>query len=728
MCTILYSYYSSNNKPIGLIDALYNYYKDGIKFEHNYYLTIIYEDYMNSTEKLTIWLSYVSYPVTTAVFFERALRKNYNVITCGPVITDEVIKRWNLENMKLEVKPLDLPLDPDVDILEIYNQAPKEIKPDIFLWIESVNGNYPKNIKDLNIPTACYFVDSHLNLPMHLEWGKNFDFVFIAQREYIPEFIKAGIQNVFWLPLACDKELLKSNGEQKTHNLGFVGSISGNKRRELLLAQLIKNFNLYYERCFWDEMARVFAESKIVFNNAVKDDLNMRVFEVMSTGSFLLTDFAKNSGQEELFVRNEDLAVYEDSFISNTAQFYLENDELREIIAKRGMELVHNAHTYFHRAEELLNVVLGKNETTPTAKQWRKRSLENISVSDNDINNLKRSFVIPVLDYSPASPFNINTLLKSLENIGGKVIVIFNNEEVANEMKNHPRIDYYTIMKKNVGVSRAWNIGLHMSQTPITFILNADLTITKETVETLEQNLIQLPEAAIVGPQGSYFNFHQSKDLMYLDKGTFNEPTEVDAVSGFLFAVKTKYFHNGTLIFENKFTPCYFEEWDTGLQIKKANLKSWAVPCKGYEHEWSGSIRALRTIKYLDKEETAGQILERNKKIFWQKWKLIDEEIKMNGRDTILNSLLLDKFSVHADNLISENKVDEAINIYNLLLKEYPKEKSILTNLGVLNYYQGNIDIAKEYFQTSLSIDPDYVIAKENLDMILNEGKLEDIQ
>jgi hypothetical protein len=43
--------------------------------------------------KEKIWLSYVSYPVTTAVYFERALRKDYDVTTCGPMITPGIMKK-----------------------------------------------------------------------------------------------------------------------------------------------------------------------------------------------------------------------------------------------------------------------------------------------------------------------------------------------------------------------------------------------------------------------------------------------------------------------------------------------------------------------------------------------------------------------------------------------------------------------------------------------------------
>ena len=157
--------------------------------------------------------------------------------------------------------------------------------------------------------------------------------------------------------------------------------------------------------------------------------------------------------------------------------------------------------------------------------------------------NNTRSFVIPVLDYSPASQYNIKTLLDDLNNIEGEVIVVFNSLAVAQEIADNPRIDQFAIMKNNVGVSRAWNIGLNISRTPTTFIINSDVKITKDAVDKLEEYLNTLPEAAIVGPQGSFFNFEDLKDIKYYDKGSFEEVIQVDAVSGLFFAVKTELFN-----------------------------------------------------------------------------------------------------------------------------------------------------------------------------------------
>ncbi len=666
----------------------------------------------------TIWLSYVSFPITTAVYFENALRKKHNVITCGPKLPEQIVKQWQLEDIKAKSKDLDVNTNfGDWDFKTVLNSIPKNAIPDLFLWVESAAGYFPLNIKGNGFPTACYLIDSHLSLSRHLQWAKNFDYVFIAQREYIPDFKKAGIENVYWLPLGADPEVHSPKNVQKIYDVGFVGSVNSefHKRRSELLQKINSVVKVSYKRCWLDEMAEFFSASKIVFNNAIRNDLNMRLFEAMSTGSFLLTDIALNSGQDEMFKDGEDLGIYSDENIIDKVKYYLDHEAVREKIAYRGRQIIQEAHTYSHRVDEILNVCLGKTKTTPTAEEWRSRSTGKISVpvnagldsSRSTIEN-KRSFVIPVLDMSPASPYNIVKLLDNLKDIPGDVIIIFNSLEMAEKLKDHPRIDYYASMKMNVGVSRAWNIGLNISQTPVTFILNSDLHISKETIEQMEKYLLRLPDAAIVGPQGSFFNFETAKDMFYLEKGKFNDPMVVDAVSGFLFAVKTELFNSSVIKFDNQYTPCYFEEWDLGLQIKQNDLKSYAVPVNGFEHEWSGSIRALRTIQYFNKQETSNEILERNRKLFWTKWKGINY---LEGDDSVLlESYLKDLLLKQAEEFINQDKISDAENVLKELSGQYPKDKEILEKLGLLIYKANRLEEALEVFERIRELDPDYQI------------------
>ena len=679
-----------------------------------------------------IWLSYVSYPITTAVYFERALKKKYNVLTIGPKLPEYLIKQWQLENMKLPIREHNINTGfGTLDFQQLLRDAPSNSLPDLFLWIESVSGFLPENIKGNGFPACCYLIDSHLNLNSHLEWAKNFDYTFIAQREYIPEFKKAGIENVFWLPLGADPEIHSKKNVNKIYDVGFVGSVNAgpHQRRVNLLNKINSAAQVNYSRCWWDEMAEFFSASKIVFNNAIRNDLNMRLFEAMSTGSFLLTDIAKNSGQEEMFKDNEDLGIYSDDNIADKVKYFLTHENEREKIANHGQQIILNAHTYEHRVDELIKVSLKEKNNTPAAEEWRDMSLgktqinvmKDLNIKQN--NNIKRSFVIPVLDMSPASPYNITKLLDDFNDISGDVIVIFNSVEMADKLKNHPRIDYYAAMKKNVGVSIAWNIGLNISQTPVTFILNSDININKETIEILEENLLKLPDAAIVGPQGSFFNFYKTKDIAYFDKNSFSSPVEIDAVSGFLFAVKTELFNKGKLKFENQYTPCYFEEWDMGLQIKLAGLKSYIVPASGYNHEWSGSIRALKTIKYLNKEETSREILNRNRVLFLNKW---NETIKNlpPGKNILISNwanLLLNQ----ADIYTHQNEKEKSFQIYNLVLEEFPEYEEALSRFGKFLYEENKPEEALSIFNRLLAINPDNEVPiKNNSDIIKETRKI----
>ena len=665
------------------------------------------------TDTPKIWLAYVPYPVTAAVYLEKALRKQATVLTVGPPFPEKFIEDWHLQNLKRPYFTHNIVTCFNPNMEDISSQTAPEEYPDLYLWVESVGGYYPEKLNTLTCPKACYLIDTHLNLPLHLLWAEQFDYVFLAQAEYVPLFTNRGM-NAHWLPLACDPDVHIPISTPLTHDISFVGSLSPrNPRRQKLLELLQKDIGIYCERCWWDDMARAISESRIIFNNSVNNDLNMRVFEVLSIGSMLLTDPACGSGQEILFKNGEDLAVYRsDDELIDVARFYLNNPSLREQIAARGQKLVHNAHTYAHRAEDLLAVTLTGKPATFSADELRERSLVGVVppfVAKRDdyisIGAESRSFIIPVLDYSPASEYNINTLLADLENIPGEVIVIFNNEQVAGEIKGHPRITRYAIMKENIGVARAWNVGIQMAATPVVFILNADLHLQRQAVEAVEQGLLTLERAACAGPQGSFVDIHLTRDHLYFDKGGFDQAIAVDAVSGFFFAVKLEHFADKTLTFENAYTPCYFEEWDLGLQIKRAGLASYIIPTTAYDHHWSGSIRALREIGSYGRSETAGEILQRNRQLFLNKWRHL---VAVENRPEILESNWRNFGPAYATVLLQRKEFTEVQRVVCSLRTFYPDSPQVLALTVALAFIDGDMKSVASQGKRLNIIAPEY--------------------
>ncbi len=232
-----------------------------------------------------------------------------------------------------------------------------------------------------------------------------------------------------------------------------------------------------------------------------------------------------------------------------------------------------------------------------------------------------RSFVIPVLDFSPHSEFSILTLLQDLDGMAGEVICIFNSREVFEKLQNHARIDKFCFNSANAGVSRSWNLGIDMAAGRAVFVMNADLHIRAAAVEQLESYLFKLEKAVVVGPQGAIIDFENFRVLRYFEKGNFNEPVRTHDVSGFLFALHRERFLDRGLRFDCRFSPCFYEEWDMGLQVMHAGLHSYAVPVTDFDHHWGISQAAGdAVINYFGRDLRRSDIRNTNRNKFIDKW------------------------------------------------------------------------------------------------------------
>lgn len=235
---------------------------------------------------------------------------------------------------------------------------------DLLLYIDPVGQFFPTRLENLACPTAIYLIDVHQNLEQRLAMAHFFDYVFVAQKDYIQAFLDADIKNVFWLPLACDPEfhIPSKISDKLLYDIGFVGNrgLMGSERRQLL-EFLEKNFkiNSLDRKYLPEEIGTIYSQSRLVFNYSIKGDVNMRTFEAMCGGKLLLTNAIPN-GLEELFTDRQHLVIYRNSEeLIQLVRYYLEHPEERETIAKAGQALVLAKHTYQQRAEQILATIFG---------------------------------------------------------------------------------------------------------------------------------------------------------------------------------------------------------------------------------------------------------------------------------------------------------------------------------------------------------------------------------
>lgn len=305
-----------------------------------------------------VLLHYMASPITTGRYFERALRERCDVVTAGFRAPEEVLELWGFGSAPPPYPPHDINLPLQTTWAAIRDGLPPGFDPDLYFWIDSGPKSPPDGLDAVKIPKVAYLIDSHVAPDLRLSMAKPFDCVFLAQKAQVETFREAGVKHVFWMPLACSPELHDTGSFERTVDVAYVGSFSTeeDQRRPRLLEEIRNRYpNHYIGKAWPEDMARIYARSKIVVNACVNHDVNMRVFEAMASGALLITDTA--DGLEDLFRNGEHLVIYRsDSALPNLIDYYFKHPEERERIARQGQELVLREHTYAHRVEEILRL------------------------------------------------------------------------------------------------------------------------------------------------------------------------------------------------------------------------------------------------------------------------------------------------------------------------------------------------------------------------------------
>lgn len=224
-------------------------------------------------------------------------------------------------------------------------------------------------------PCAYYAIDTHLGYAYRAWKARHFDRVFVAQREAVAQFQREGIKHVEWLPLACSPEHHPSRVELILRGVepdsivprydiafcGFLNDAQGdgfNNRLDYLDA-LFKTFRNSWltTGVFHEEMAVRYLRAKIGFNVSIRNDLNMRVFEVMSTGTPLLTN-RNVEGIDEFFTEGIHFVGYEGTEeLLTSAMKALTEPEATDLIGANALALVRSEHTYTHRMQRIIDAM-----------------------------------------------------------------------------------------------------------------------------------------------------------------------------------------------------------------------------------------------------------------------------------------------------------------------------------------------------------------------------------
>lgn len=268
--------------------------------------------------------------------------------------------------------------------------------PDLVLFIEGGTMRlFPVGLEQMPCLTAWYGIDTHMDYPKHLRIGRLFDVTFIAQKEFVERLRQDGLRQVHWLPLGCAPELYPSEVLEKCYDVAYVGSnsVTVHPIRHALLAAIRNEFShVFIGMASSQDMGRIYAQSKLVFNKSVNNDVNMRYFEAMGAGAVVITDPALDNGADDLFRVDEHYVEYRDektllalihSLLQEPARYQRIGDAARRHV------LAH--HTYLHRAFQLLETMRQSIKLPPPCHEDYFSALMSLKLLDAALHSVARA-------------------------------------------------------------------------------------------------------------------------------------------------------------------------------------------------------------------------------------------------------------------------------------------------------------------------------------------------
>jgi hypothetical protein len=299
--------------------------------------------------------------VLTKLYFVDHLRRlGHRVVTAGfnsanfELYPDDITAGAPLKGESCLGSGFDLQFSPGVDMDQIFAALPAGFWPDVILYSDDSNPIlYVNGIERVTVPTIFFSVDAHLHVERHKRLGGMFDKVLVAQKDYVPAFAEH-CPDAAWFPLFT--RVAPTDDKPRDLAVSFRGGLDPriNARRAAFIEAVKARIPL---DAGTGPFCDAFCRSRIVLNQALKGDVNFRVYEAMACGALVVTPRLAN-GQPELFKSGEHLVEYEDDNPEDAARkirHYLDRESEAQAIAAAGRRETLEKHTEWRRAEQLID-------------------------------------------------------------------------------------------------------------------------------------------------------------------------------------------------------------------------------------------------------------------------------------------------------------------------------------------------------------------------------------
>ncbi len=234
------------------------------------------------------------------------------------------------------------------DILE---RLPHGWIPDVVIFRTLMHWRIPDGIEKSPYLTIALLDDWYGGVDYLSDCCRLFDHVF-TDKKGVELLNKLGIYNVsYWPHFGHDPLIFNSDfSEERSYDITYTGNFNQNFQRERIpwlkrISTLDKKYNI---KMFYDlsksEYAKVLNRTKIVFNRALKQEMNLRTFEAPACGALLFME-EENLEIRDFLEPDKEVILYNKNNLEELLVYYLEHDDERKKIAMAGYRKIQN-YTY----------------------------------------------------------------------------------------------------------------------------------------------------------------------------------------------------------------------------------------------------------------------------------------------------------------------------------------------------------------------------------------------
>lgn len=254
------------------------------------------------------------------------------------------------------------------DISDFIRSSPGLVKPELLIVkIDASLRSCPRNLFKLKCPRVLIVGDTHhmgnpLERVIRYALSEPFTHIIMDHTRHHAHFLmEAGLKNVYWIPAVDFSFLPRELRNHPNRPLTFVGQLGRHHPFRGYALDAVRNAGLPLEilRGSNAEAADIYADSQITLNISLNGDLNLRVFESLGAGGFLLTDrLADASGLSRIFEDGKHLVTWGtvDELIEKI-RYYLTHPDEASVIRRAGQTELFAQHAPAVKMREVFDLV-----------------------------------------------------------------------------------------------------------------------------------------------------------------------------------------------------------------------------------------------------------------------------------------------------------------------------------------------------------------------------------